>query len=76
MEKSIQEDIREIAHKTGECLREAKADKAQYTVTETQTHEFNVDGGEFSLFRTLFGHSLTRIRKKALPPQTSSMTAP
>ena len=35
MEKSIQEDIREIAHKTGECLREAKADKAQYTVTET-----------------------------------------
>ena len=59
MEKSIQEDIREIAHKTGECLREAKADKAQYTVTETQTHEFNVDGGEFSLFRTLFGHSLT-----------------
>lgn len=59
MEKSIQEDIREIAHKTGERLREAKADKAQYTVTETQTHEFNVDGGEFSLFRTLFGHSLT-----------------
>ena len=58
MEKSIQEDIREIAHKTGERLREAKADKAQYTVTETQTHEFNVDGGEFSLFRTLFGHSL------------------
>ena len=52
MEKSIQEDIREIAHKTGERLREAKADKAQYTVTETQTHEFNVDGGEFSLFRT------------------------
>lgn len=53
------EDIRKIAEKTGKYLQEAGVDKAQYTVTETQTHEFNVDGGEFSLFRTLFDHSLS-----------------
>lgn len=59
MSNSIQADIREVAEKTGRCLEEAGADKAQYTVAETQTHEFNVDGGEFSLFRTLFGRSLS-----------------
>ena len=66
MDKSIHtnqstqtEDIRTIAEKTGRALLEAGTQKAQYTVTETQTHEFNVDGGEFSLFRTLFDHRLS-----------------
>lgn len=53
------EDIREVAKKVGTALECAGAEKAQYTVTEKETHEFNVDGGEFSLFRTLFDHSLT-----------------
>lgn len=38
-------------------LREG-ADKAQSTVSYKVTHEFNVDGGEFSLFRTLFDKQL------------------
>ena len=37
-----------------EALKNAGAEKAQSIVTYTVTHEFNVDGGEFSLFRTLF----------------------
>jgi len=40
-------------------LRRAGADKAQCTARFTETHEFNVDGGEFSLFRTLFDNSLS-----------------
>lgn len=52
------EEIREVAKKVGQALLDAGADKAQYTVTAKETHEFNVDGGEFSLFRTLFDHSL------------------
>lgn len=53
------EDIRLIAGKTAQALQNAGADKAQYTLSEKETHEFNVDGGEFSLFRTLFDHSLS-----------------
>ncbi len=52
------EEIREVAKKVEEALNGAGVEKAQYTVTEKETHEFNVDGGEFSLFRTLFDHSL------------------
>ncbi len=53
------QDIRLVAQKTGEALQQAGAEQAQYTVSETQKQEFNVDGGEFSLFRTLFDHSLS-----------------
>ena len=35
------------------------AQDAQCTVAETQTREFNVDGGEFSLMRTLFDRSVS-----------------
>ncbi len=52
-------DIKRIAEKTGRLLSDAGAQKAQYTVTEKEKHEFNVDGGEFSLFRTLFDRSLS-----------------
>ena len=52
------EDIRLIAEKTKKALLDAGAQKAQLTVSETETHEFNVDGGEFSLFRTLFDRGL------------------
>lgn len=34
------------------------ADKAKCVVTSKETHEFNVDGGEFSLFRTLFDNEV------------------
>ncbi|MBD5459614.1 MAG: TldD/PmbA family protein [Lachnospiraceae bacterium] len=53
------ENIKLIADKTKQALLDAGADKAQFTVGEKETHEFNVDGGEFSLFRTLFDHSLS-----------------
>ena len=52
-------DIKNIAEKTRQLLLNAGAQKAQYTVTEKEKHEFNVDGGEFSLFRTLFDRSLS-----------------
>ena len=39
--------------------RRLGADYAQCTVSETEKKEFNVDGGEFSLLRTLFGRSVS-----------------
>ena len=52
----------EILKKTAQAavaaLQQEGADKAQASVSYTITHEFNVDGGEFSLFRTLFDKSL------------------
>ena len=53
------EDIKRIAEKTKKTLQGGGAQKAQFTVTEKEKHEFNVDGGEFSLFRTLFDRSLS-----------------
>lgn len=52
----------EILKKTAQAavaaLQQEGADKAQASVSYTITHEFNVDGGEFSLFRTLFDKQL------------------
>ena len=42
-----------------EKLKAAGADMAYCTASSGETREFNVDGGEFSLFRTLFDNSLT-----------------
>lgn len=53
------EDLKLVASKVREALIKEGAQKAQYTVLEKITHEFNVDGGEFSLFRTLFDNSLS-----------------
>ncbi len=53
------EDLKLIAGKAYLALENAGAQKAMLTVSEQETHEFNVDGGEFSLFRTLFDHSLS-----------------
>ncbi len=52
------EDLKLVASRVGDALAKAGAQKAQYSVTQKETHEFNVDGGEFSLFRTLFDNSL------------------
>ena len=72
------EDIRLIAEKTKKALLDAGAQKAQLTVSETETHEFNVDGGEFSLFRTLFDRNLSitayKDNKKAPFPSTGLTT--
>jgi len=58
------EDIKKIADKISRSLQEATAGqesslKAIYTVTEKETQEFNVDGGKFSLYRTLFDHNVS-----------------
>ena len=52
------ESIKKTAQSAVAALQNAGADKAQANVSYTITHEFNVDGGEFSLFRTLFDKSL------------------
>ena len=53
------ETLKLTAKEAVKALRNAGAEKAQSTVTYTVTHEFNVDGGEFSLFRTQFSDSLS-----------------
>lgn len=52
------ETLKKTAQAAVAALQAAGADKAQASVSYTVTHEFNVDGGEFSLFRTLFDKSL------------------
>ncbi len=58
------EALKKTAQRAVAALQKEGADKAQATVSYTVTHEFNVDGGEFSLFRTLFDKalSMTAIR--------------
>lgn len=53
------ENLKLIANKTIEKLRKEGADKARCIVVSKETQEFNVDGGEFSLFRTLFDNSVS-----------------
>ena len=53
------ENIKVIANKTIDALLNEGADKAKCVVASKETHEFNVDGGEFSLFRTLFDSELS-----------------
>lgn len=52
------ETLKQTAQAAVAALQNAGADKAQASVAYTVTHEFNVDGGEFSLFRTLFDKQL------------------
>lgn len=53
------ENLKFTAEKVLQLLKDNGADMAQCTVKYTETREFNVDGGEFSLFRTLFDNSLS-----------------
>ncbi len=52
------ETLKKTAQSAVAALQNEGADKAQASVAYTITHEFNVDGGEFSLFRTLFDKQL------------------
>ncbi|MBR0081735.1 MAG: TldD/PmbA family protein [Clostridia bacterium] len=52
------ETLKQTALKALAALTEAGADKGLCSVQYKITHEFNVDGGEFSLFRTLFDKQL------------------
>lgn len=52
-------NLNEITAATLAALQKNGAEKAACSARFTETHEFNVDGGEFSLFRTLFDNSLS-----------------
>ena len=58
--------IMDIAAFILDAAKEAGADSAQCTVLEAETREFNVDGGDFSLMRTLFDRyiSLTVLKDR------------
>ncbi len=53
------EDIRMAGDRVNDTLQRYGVDKAGFWVAETQTQEFNVNSGEFSLLRTLFDNSLS-----------------
>ena len=52
------ERLEKLARRVLDAAKEAGADSAQCVVKESETHEFNMDGGEFSLMRTLFDRSV------------------
>ena len=52
------EKYKNIAEFALNTEKELGVDTAHCSVTERETREFNVDGGEFSLFRTLFDRSV------------------
>ena len=52
-------DLKKLASECLAKLKEAGADTAQARLSLSEKREFNIDGGEFSLFRTTFNRSLT-----------------
>lgn len=57
-------ELRQTAIDALEALKREGAQKAQCMVTYKETREFNVDGGQFSLYRTLFDNQLVMISYK------------
>ncbi|MBR5261321.1 MAG: hypothetical protein IKV47_04035, partial [Oscillospiraceae bacterium] len=51
-------DLKIVAASGLEALKKMGAQSASVSATYSEIREFNVDGGEFSLFRTLFDNSL------------------
>ena len=51
-------ELKKIAACALSALSERGADSASASAAYVETQEFNVDGGEFSLFRTMFDNSL------------------
>ena len=52
-------DLKVTAKNALTALADSGADMASVHITRSETREFNVDGGEFSLFRTLFDDSVS-----------------
>lgn len=50
--------LKKIAYSAINALKERGADECSVSASYCETREFNVDGGEFSLFRTLFDNDL------------------
>lgn len=53
------EDIRVAGGRINDAIKEHGVEKAGFWVTESETQEFNVGGGEFTLLRTLFDEDLS-----------------
>ncbi len=51
-------DLKELSVKIDSLLESKGVTKHAYSISEVQTHEFNMEDGEFSLLRTLFDNSL------------------
>lgn len=51
-------DIKVISEQIRQQLAASHIDKADWRVSEVETRELNAEGGEFTLFRTLFDHSV------------------
>lgn len=79
------ENLKITANQALEALKSAGADKAKCDVGFSITHEFNVDGGKFSLFRTLFDKHLVMtaikngkkgsVRQNCYDPETVAAAA-
>lgn len=54
-------DIKKTLDNAMGKIKEKGADKGQVFVTESETREFNVDSGEFTLFRTLYTQDINII---------------
>ena len=67
------ENLRTIAKLALQALKDAGADDASVTAITTETREFNVDSGKFSLFRTLFDNSLRLTAFKAHKRGTATL---
>ena len=58
------DELRKVAKFALQALKDAGADDAKVVAATAETREFNVDAGEFSLFRTLFDRSLNLVAFK------------
>ncbi len=58
-------NLKNIAKEALSELTKRGADRANVKVTSSETREFNIDNGKFSLFRTLFDNSLSMTALKA-----------
>lgn len=52
-------ELKETANKVQSKLEEKQISKAWFVVQERETQEFNMENGDFSLFRTLFDKALS-----------------
>ena len=52
-------ELRSVAVRVQQEIEAAKVTKARFAVEEKETQEFNMENGEFSLYRTLFDKDLS-----------------
>lgn len=53
------EELRRAAEQVKKEIEAARLEKARFSIAEKETQEFNMENGEFSLYRTLFDKELS-----------------